>query len=109
MKVVQLGYGTPYISLKRAINFGHFNEGFRLPFEFGKDLRQKISNTFGDQLTLKSTFTYLFNAAVEGLKQNLLGPNINMEFFMLTARVYFIASIRLAMGGTSIILQKFIL
>ncbi|HEY4325779.1 MAG TPA: hypothetical protein VGN20_17425 [Mucilaginibacter sp.] len=108
MKVVQLSFGTPHISLKRAINFDHFNEGLRLPFQLFS-LTQKISNAFSNQLTLKSTFTYLFNAAVEGLKQNLLGPNINMEFFMLTARVYFIASIRLAAGGTSIISQKFIL
>ncbi|HEY8781275.1 MAG TPA: hypothetical protein VIM16_06655 [Mucilaginibacter sp.] len=44
----------------------------------------------GSKLTLKSARAYLYDALAESLKQNLLGPAINLEFLILSARVYII-------------------
>jgi len=41
-------------------------------------------------LTLQSARTYLLDALVEGLKQALLGSDINIEFFALSVRSYLI-------------------
>jgi hypothetical protein len=38
------------------------------------------------KLKFKAAGIYLLNAAIEGIKQNLFGPNINMEFLVLTFR-----------------------
>ena len=39
-------------------------------------------------LRLKSFGVYLFNASIEGIKQNLFGPDLNMEFVVLTMRAW---------------------
>ena len=43
---------------------------------------------------LKNTTTYVVGALGEGLKQNFLGADINMEFLTLTIRVMASASIK---------------
>jgi hypothetical protein len=50
----------------------------------------------------------LFNASIEGLKQNFLRPDIDMEFFILSLKVYSILLIKLAISNPSIISLKFI-
>ena len=40
----------------------------------------------------KSAGGYLFNASVEGIKHNLFGPNIDMEFVVLTMRTWLIVA-----------------
>lgn len=112
MKALQLIQEIPYISIKRiSENFRHFELRNSLPFKFGKqifDFKQTIAGTFGNQVTFKSAFTYLFNASVEGLKQNFLRPDIDMEFFILSLKVYSILLIKLAISNPSIITLKFI-
>ncbi|MEO6851348.1 MAG: hypothetical protein ABI203_06535 [Mucilaginibacter sp.] len=41
-------------------------------------------------IDLKSAASYLVDGLSEGIKQNFLGSDINMEFVMLSLRVYFI-------------------
>lgn len=49
---------------------------------------------FKNPILLKSVGTYLVDALGEGLKQNFLGSDINMEFLTLTIRVYLIRFIK---------------
>ena len=42
------------------------------------------------KLRAKIISTYLLNASIEGLKHNLFGPNINMEFLILTTHTWVI-------------------
>lgn len=49
---------------------------------------------FKNPVLLKSVGTYLVDALGEGLKQNFLGSDINMEFLTLTIRVYLIRFIK---------------
>jgi hypothetical protein len=107
MKAIQLIQDTPYNLLKKAFaNFGHFEIQNPLPFKSGKQIpgfQQKVLSAFGGRLKFKPLFNYLLDASIEGLKQNFFGPNINMEFFTLTIRVYFILLIRLTVNNPSII------
>ena len=50
------------------------------------------------KLPIKSATAYVVDAIGEGLKQNLLGSEINMEFLTLSARVYFTLFIGLALS-----------
>ncbi|MDR3696083.1 hypothetical protein [Mucilaginibacter sp.] len=61
-------------------------------FQWKMDLKAWLLNFKSNdyKLRFKSISTYLFDASVEGLKQNLLGPNINMEFLVLTAHAWVI-------------------
>jgi hypothetical protein len=112
MKALQLIQEIPYNSIKKiSENFHHLEIRNSLPFKFGQqifDLKQTIANTFGGQITFKSASTYLFNASIEGLKQNFLRPDIDMEFFILSLKVYSILLIKLAISNPSIISLKFI-
>ena len=111
MKVIQLVQDIPYVLLKKVLaSFGRFDLKNQLPFKFGNQVfnfQQNIFNTFGSQLTFKSAFTYLFNASIEGLKQNFLRPDIDMEFFILTIRVYSILLIKSTVSNGSVISPKF--
>ena len=71
------------------------------------DLAQNINNTVKraaayypllSRTSLRSAGSYLVDAAAEGVKQNFLGPNINMEFLTLSIKVYFL--FLLSLGGT---------
>ncbi|GAA4333058.1 hypothetical protein GCM10023149_39610 [Mucilaginibacter gynuensis] len=48
----------------------------------------------GGSSLLKNTTTYVVDALGEGLKQNFLGADINMEFLTLAIRVMASASIK---------------
>src|SRR5260221_14761439 len=112
MKALQLIQEIPYNSIKKiSENFRHLELRNPLPFKFGKqifDFKQTIANAFGNQVTFKSAFTYLFHASIEGLKQNFLRPDIDMEFFILSLKVYSILLIKSAISNPSIISLKFI-
>jgi hypothetical protein len=56
------------------------------------DLKALLLNfkSYDYTLRFKSLGVYLFNASVEGIKQNLFGPDINMEFAVLTMRAWVI-------------------
>jgi hypothetical protein len=100
MKAIQLVHDTSYNSLKKVIaNFGHSDSGRGLSFDGHKylfDAKQKIESLLNRQLTYRSVFDYLFNALAEGLKQNLFGPNVNMEFLTLTIQAWSVALIKQA-------------
>ena len=112
MKCIQLVQETPYASLKQAIaNFGCTESGDGLSFDGHKHLyniKYKIESILNRQLSYRAVFDYLFNALAEGLKQNFLGPNVNMEFLTLSIKVYSILLIKLVISNPSIISQKFI-
>jgi hypothetical protein len=111
MKVIQLVQEIPYALLRKAAaNFGHFDLGNQLPSKIGSQIfnfQQKIAGAFGNDLTVKSVFNYLFNASVEGLKQNFLRPDIDMEFFILSIKVYSMLLIRFATSNPATITPKF--
>lgn len=61
-------------------------------FRWKMDIKPWLLNLKSNdyELRLKSIGTYLFDASIEGLKQNILGPNINMEFLVLSAHAWLI-------------------
>jgi ATP sulfurylase len=67
----------PAFQLKNIIHFG----------------MEKLS---AQKLTIKSAGSYLFNAVAEGVKQNLFGPDVNMEFVSLTTKVYLLTLLSVA-------------
>jgi hypothetical protein len=54
---------------------------------------------FKNPVKLKLAGTYLVDALGEGLKQNFLGSDINMEFLTLTIRVYLIRFFKLTVSN----------
>jgi len=61
-------------------------------FPWKTDFKAWLLNfkSYDYKLKLKSISAYLFDVSVEGLKQNLFGPNINMEFLVLTLHTWVI-------------------
>ena len=53
---------------------------------------------FGKKSGLTSIGSYLVDALGEGMKQNFLGSDINMEFLVLSIRVYLVQLSRFASG-----------
>jgi hypothetical protein len=52
-----------------------------------------------NKATLRSAGSQLVDAVAEGVKQNFLGPNINMEFLTLSIKAYFLLLISFTAGS----------
>jgi hypothetical protein len=61
-------------------------------------MEPKAAEITRNKATVKSVTSYLFDALVEGVKQNFLGSDINMEFLVLSIRVYLIVLIGLTVS-----------
>ncbi len=100
MKVIDLAQNTSHNLFEKVA--GYFNlSGTSEQFYPGKlnfHIEPKRDNGSGHELTVRSVASYLFDALSEGVKQNFLGPNIDMEFFTLTIRVYLIRFARLTVS-----------
>jgi hypothetical protein len=55
------------------------------------------------KLGFKSATFYLFNASVEGIKQNLFGPDVSLEFVVLTVRAWLILTAGFVVGAAGYI------
>lgn len=109
MKALQLIQEMPYMSVKKiSEHLSHFEIKKPLPFKIGKEIFGFKQTALANRVTFKSAFSYLFNASIEGLKQNFLRPDIDMEFFVLSLRVYLILLIKAAISNPSIVSLKFI-
>ncbi len=61
-------------------------------------VRQVLAGMAGYISSIKSAGKYLVNALMLGLKQNLFGTDVDMEFLVLSARVYFVMFISLTLS-----------
>lgn len=110
MKAIQFIPETPGSLLKKVFqNVGLFE--LRIPFteQLSKQalfFKSLSAQTKGYNLNIKNTVSYLFNAFLEGVKQNFFGPDTEMEFFMLTIRVYAILAVKLAFSHLPFISLK---
>ncbi|BAU54247.1 hypothetical protein [Mucilaginibacter gotjawali] len=80
--------------IKKADNYAQLTglKNLASAFRWKTDFKTWLLNfkSTDYKLRAKSISAYLFNASIEGLKHNLLGPNINMEFLVLTLHTWVI-------------------
>jgi len=83
--------------LKKAETYTQLNwfKNLVKAFPWKTDLKSWLLNlnSVDIKLRFKTAGTYLFDASIEGLKQNLFGPNINMEFLVLSMRALLILAV----------------
>ncbi len=110
MKAIHYTPDSPYSLLKKAFSnsgfsglSGYLAEVLYKEKVFFHSLAGRIA---GYNISVKNIINYLVNAGLEGLKQNFLGPEIDMEFLVLTLRVYLIMVVRLALSHPPFISLK---
>src|SRR5579872_6715426 len=94
METLDLAPNAPVSTLNKVANYYTTSQ---LIDTYQSDL-ENPGTGFGKKSGPISIGAYLVDALAEGVKQNFLGSDINMEFLMLSIRVYLIQLSRFASG-----------
>jgi hypothetical protein len=94
MEILDLASDRSVSTLNKVVNYYNIPEVTN-PYPF--DLENPDTHS-GKKSGSMSIGSYLVDALAEGVKQNFLGSDINMEFLVLSLRVYLIQLSRLASG-----------
>jgi len=94
MEILDLAPNTPVSTLNKVANYYTTSE---LIDVYQSDFESRNTG-FGKKSGSISIGSYLVDAFAEGVKQNFLGSDINMEFLVLSIRVSLIRLSRFASG-----------